>query len=262
MKLEQSFTVTAPIEQVWDTLIDVERVAPCLPGADITGRAPDGSYDGTFSVKLGPTTAAYRGSLRLDSLDADAWTATMSARGTDQRGQGGASASIVSALRQEGADTNVDVVADFVITGRLARLGRSGMIEDISRRLMGDFAGCLQKRLASERESAATHAPMPGAGAGEGPAIDAQADAALASASGAAAEASSAGGPPPAAPDEAPSGGPAAPMPGAQAPAPAQRASAPPPHAQPPAAKPVKGFSLVFSVLWERIRRAFGGRKG
>jgi carbon monoxide dehydrogenase subunit G len=198
MKLEQSFTVTAPIDHVWDTLVDIEKVAPCLPGADITGKGEDDSYQGTFSVKLGPTTAAYRGSLKMESLDADAHVATMSARGTDKRGQGGASASIVSTLRQEGDDTHVDVATDFTITGRLASFGRSGMIEDISRRLMRDFAGCLQQRLAAERDSGATaaaHAPQPGAGAAEEPpaARDAaEADAALASAGGAASAAPSA----------------------------------------------------------------------
>ena len=244
MKLEQSFTVTAPIDHVWDTLVDIEKVAPCLPGADITGKGEDDSYQGTFSVKLGPTTAAYRGSLKMESLDADAHVATMSARGTDKRGQGGASASIVSTLRQEGDDTLVDVATDFTITGRLARFGRSGMIEDISRRLMRDFAGCLQQRLAAERDSGATaaadaaaHAPQPGAGAAEEPpaARDAaEADAALASAGGAASAAPSA-------------------ERGSVA------ASAQP--APPPAAKPVKGFSLFFSVLWERIGRLFGRGK-
>src|ERR1700712_935024 len=87
MKLEQSFTVAAPVEQVWDMLVDVERVAPCLPGAEITGQGPDGSYEGNFTVKLGPTTASYRGSLRMDSLDEASRTATMHAKGTDKRGQ-------------------------------------------------------------------------------------------------------------------------------------------------------------------------------
>ena len=69
MKLEQSFTVAAPVEQVWAALIDVERVAPCLPGAEITGSDDEGAYHGTFTVKLGPTTAAYNGTLRLDEVD-------------------------------------------------------------------------------------------------------------------------------------------------------------------------------------------------
>jgi uncharacterized protein len=161
MKLEQSFTVTAPIEQVWAALIDVERVAPCLPGAEITGQAPDGGYEGTFSVRLGPATAAYNGSLRMESLDEATHTATMTARGTDKRGQGGANASIVSTMRQEGDDTLVEVVTDFTITGRLARFGRGGMIEDISKRLMRDFAQCLQSTLAAE--------PAPAAAAQEPP---------------------------------------------------------------------------------------------
>ncbi len=66
MKLEQSFEANAPIEQVWATLIDLEKVAPCLPGAAITGHDDDGTYHGTFQVKLGPTTANYRGTIRID----------------------------------------------------------------------------------------------------------------------------------------------------------------------------------------------------
>jgi carbon monoxide dehydrogenase subunit G len=198
MKLEQSFTVTAPIEQVWAALVDVERVAPCLPGAEITGQSPDGGYEGTFTVKLGPATAAYRGSLKMESLDEDARTATMSAKGTDKRGQGGATASIVSTMRQEGDETHVDVVTDFTITGRLARFGRGGMIEDISKRLMRDFAQCLQSTLAAEPAAAAAEPALP-------PESErAQADAAVASAAGAAAEAGAAAQAPPAASEAAP----------------------------------------------------------
>lgn len=147
MKLEQSFSVAAPMERVWSALIDVQRIAPCLPGAEITGRDADGAYVGTFTVKLGPTTASYRGSVRLTSIDEQARVATMSAHGTDKRGQGGANATIVSALHPEGDETRVDVSTDFTITGRLARFGRGGMIEDVSRHLLSDFATCLQATL-------------------------------------------------------------------------------------------------------------------
>ena len=98
MKLEQSFEVDAPIEQVWTALIDLEKVAPCLPGAAITGHDEEGTYQGEFQVKLGPTTAAYRGTIRIESADAAAHTATLAARGSDKRGQGGASATIVNTL--------------------------------------------------------------------------------------------------------------------------------------------------------------------
>ncbi|HZE05714.1 MAG TPA: SRPBCC family protein, partial [Solirubrobacteraceae bacterium] len=141
MKLEQSFEVTAPLERVWDALVDVERVAPCLPGAEVTGRNDDGSYDGTFKVKIGPTAAAYSGKLHMDDINENEHTATMHAQGTDRRGQGGAKATIVSTLADAGnGATRVDVVTDYHITGRLARFGRGGMIEEISNRLLGEFA--------------------------------------------------------------------------------------------------------------------------
>ena len=100
MKLEQSFEVAAPLDRVWAALIDVERVAPCLPGADITGRNEDGSYNGTFRVKIGPTAAAYVGKLEMEKIDDTGHTATMQAQGTDRRGQGGAKATILSAARE------------------------------------------------------------------------------------------------------------------------------------------------------------------
>src|SRR6201986_4965078 len=132
MKLEQSFEVAAPLEQVWQTLIDVEHVAPCLPGAAVTGQNEDGSYNGTFSVKIGPTTASYSGKLQMGSVDDQAHTATSHAQGSDKRGQGGAKADISSRLTAADGGTRVEVVTDYSITGRLARFGRGGMIEDIS----------------------------------------------------------------------------------------------------------------------------------
>jgi carbon monoxide dehydrogenase subunit G len=147
VKLEQSFEVRAPLERVWETLIDVERVAPCLPGAEITEVSEDGTYHGTFSVRLGPTTAAYRGQLNIEEQDEGAHRVTMRASGQDKRGQGSAKATIVSTMRAEGELTEVDVETDFTITGRLARFGRGGMIQDISNRLLKDFADCLQRRI-------------------------------------------------------------------------------------------------------------------
>ena len=130
-----------------EALVDIERVAPCLPGAEITEAGEDGTYRGTFSVRLGPTTAAYRGELAMEEVDADAHRAVMRASGQDKRGQGSAKATIVSTMRQEGEATTVEVETDFTITGRLARFGRGGMIQDISNRLLKDFAECLQQRI-------------------------------------------------------------------------------------------------------------------
>ncbi len=153
MKLEQSFEVQAPVEEVWAALIDLERVAPCLPGAAITGHDDDGTYHGEFKVKLGPTTASYRGTVKIEEVDEAAHRATMRAKGTDKRGHGGASATIVNTLvsTDDGA-TRVDAVTDYAITGRLASFGRGGMIQDISNRLLGDFSTCLQAQLETKPE--------------------------------------------------------------------------------------------------------------
>ena len=151
MKLEQSFEVAAPVERVWQALIDVERVAPCLPGAAITGRNDDGTYNGTFTVKIGPTTAAYTGKLQMEDVDEAARTATMSGAGNRQARPGRREGDDHLARVADAGDgkTRVDVDTDYHITGRLARFGRGGMIEDISERLLKEFAARLQSSLAA-----------------------------------------------------------------------------------------------------------------
>jgi carbon monoxide dehydrogenase subunit G len=233
VRLEQSFEVDAPIEQVWTTLIDLEKVAPCLPGAAITGHDDDGTYHGTFQVKLGPTTASYRGTIRIESADADAHTATLAAKGSDKRGQGGASATIVNTLHESGAGTRVEAVTDFTITGRLASFGRGGMIKDISNRLLRDFAACLQQRLAGEPAGAMTgEEAAASAGAGAPPETDGVA----------------------AGKSPAEVSGPGAADAGTQPPAPAAPAQAGPAQPAAASAPPVKGFSILFSVLLERVK--------
>jgi uncharacterized protein len=178
MKLEHSFEVSAPLERVWEALIDVERVAPCLPGAEITEGGEDGTYRGNFTVKLGPTTAAYRGELAIEETDEQARRSVMRASGSDKRGQGSAKATIVSTLREEDDLTKVEVETDFTITGRLARFGRGGMMQDVSNRLLRDFSGCLQEMIESaepvpERASAQLESgpvsAQPAPVTGEGP---------------------------------------------------------------------------------------------
>ena len=163
MKLEHSFQVQAPLDRVWDALVDIERVAPCLPGAEITEAGEDGTYRGSFTVKLGPTTAAYRGELAMEELDAATHRSVMRASGSDKRGQGSAKAKIVSSMRQEGDVTTVDVETDFTITGRLARFGRGGMIQDVSNRLLRDFADCLQQTIEAGETKAPPADPAPAA---------------------------------------------------------------------------------------------------
>jgi uncharacterized protein len=147
MKLEQSFSVEAPADAVWEALTDIARVAGCLPGAELQRSQEDGSFTGTFTVRLGPATAAYRGILRVESVEQAAWTQTITASGRDTRGQGSARATIVSSLSPDGDQTNVNVITDLTITGSLARFGRGGMIADVAGRLLEQFAGCLQQQL-------------------------------------------------------------------------------------------------------------------
>jgi carbon monoxide dehydrogenase subunit G len=163
MKLEHSFQVDAPLEAVWARLIDVRQVAPCLPGAEVTEAAEDGSYRGTFSMRLGPTTAVYRGELAVEELDEAAHRVVMRASGQDKRGQGSAKASIVSRMREEAGVTTVDVETDFTITGRLARFGRGGMIQDVSNRLLREFSECLQKSIEAPAAVAAEPGEPPAA---------------------------------------------------------------------------------------------------
>jgi carbon monoxide dehydrogenase subunit G len=161
MKLEQSFEVAAPLERVWEAMIDVERVAPCLPGASVTSRNADGSFAGEFKVKIGPTSASYSGTLSVEHVDGDAHTATIESAGTDRRGQGGARATIVTSLVDAGGGrTAVSVDTDYQITGRLARFGRGGMIEEISKRLLGEFANNLQAMIAGGEEAQADEVPV------------------------------------------------------------------------------------------------------
>jgi carbon monoxide dehydrogenase subunit G len=161
VKLQQSFEARAPVERVWETLIDIERVAPCLPGAEITEAGDDGVYRGNFTVRLGPTTTSYRGELHMEETDDSAHRTVMRASGQDKRGQGSAKATIVSQLEAAGEVTRVEVDTDFTITGRLARFGRGGMIQDISNRLLKGFAECLQQRIEADPQTGESAAPAP-----------------------------------------------------------------------------------------------------
>lgn len=240
MKLEQSFDVQAPAERVWEALIDIERVVPCLPGAALTGRDDEGTYDGTFSVKIGPTTASYSGKLKLEQVDEAAHSAQLRADGTDRRGQGGARATITSSVQQRNGGARVEVITDYQITGRLARFGRGGMIEDIAGRLLSEFAQRLQASLAEGGE-AHTAGPPDEAGTPE--------EAATPREAGTAQEAAT--------PKEVGTPQEAGPAAAGGEPRTAGQAAPPPPASftPPPAGEPLEGGSLIASVALDRARR-------
>ena len=166
MKLEQTFEVDAPLERVWEALIHVDQVAPCLPGATIAEAGEDGVYEGTFSAKVGPASVSFKGTLKMEEVDETTHTAKMLANGSNRRGQGGAKATIVSKVSPgDGGGTKVDIDTDYSITGPLARLGRGGMIEDVGNRLLREFATCLEQRLAHDQAVEETAPPAEAAAA-------------------------------------------------------------------------------------------------
>ena len=148
MKLENSFTVAAPIGQTWETLLDIERVARCLPGAQIEPGGEEGVYRGAMKVKLGPMTVDYRGTARLQDVDADTHTASIAVQAREAKGQGTAAAVIRNQLESQNGGTRVVAVTDLKITGRQAQFGR-GIMEDVASTMMGEFA----KRLEAEINS-------------------------------------------------------------------------------------------------------------
>lgn len=145
MELTNDFRVEAPVATVWEALTDVERIAPCLPGAELQSVEGD-EYKGVVKVKVGPITAQYKGAAHFAERDDTAHRAVLEAEGRETRGQGNASATITAQLTPDGDATTVSVVTDLKITGRVAQFGR-GVLADVSAKLMDQFAGCLAERL-------------------------------------------------------------------------------------------------------------------
>ena len=160
MQLENSFTVPVPVDEAWRVLLDIERIAPCMPGAALDSVSGD-DFTGRVKVKLGPINLTYQGKASFIEKDADAHRAVIDGRGKDQRGNGTAAALITAQLKAEGDTTRVDVLTDLNITGRPAQFGR-GVMTDVGNKLLGQFADKLAAQLASGDEGAtAAAAPAP-----------------------------------------------------------------------------------------------------
>jgi uncharacterized protein len=157
MKINNEFTVGAPIQQAWDTMLNLERIAPCLPGAAIQEEKDEGEYDGTMKVKIGPITANYKGTVKFEEVNEDNHRAVLQATGRDARGQGTASATIVSTLQEEGDGTKVSVETDMKLTGRAAQFGR-GIAQDVATKMLDQFASCLEKEITGGPEEGAAAA--------------------------------------------------------------------------------------------------------
>ncbi|MEZ5121368.1 MAG: SRPBCC family protein [Solirubrobacterales bacterium] len=146
MRLHNAFTVAAPLTRTWETLLDVERVAGCLPGASVEPVGQDGLYRGGMRMTVGPVTTAYRGTVRLLDVDADAHVASFDARAKEAQGTGTAAAVIRNRLEPAGDGTRVVVETELDVTGRPAQLGR-GLMEDVAAKMLTDFAGRLEEAI-------------------------------------------------------------------------------------------------------------------
>ncbi|MGB3682918.1 MAG: SRPBCC family protein [Rubrobacteraceae bacterium] len=145
MKLENEFTVDAPVDEAWNVMLDLERVTPCLPGAALTEQQGD-EYKGKMTVRLGPVKQEYNGTVKIEDTDEESRRAVLKADGKDARGQGTASATITSTLNEENGSTKVKVETDMQLTGRAAQFGR-GVQQDVARKLLTEFAECLEKEI-------------------------------------------------------------------------------------------------------------------
>jgi carbon monoxide dehydrogenase subunit G len=152
VKLHNEFTVPVAVEQAWEVLLDLERVAPCLPGAQLHGSAGS-EFQGQMTIKLGPVISRYQGTVRIEEADADAHRAVMRAQARDDHGAGTAAATISTEMQPVAEGTRVLVETDIQISGPAAQFGR-GVMQDVSSKLIGRFADCLAEEMAAEGVSA------------------------------------------------------------------------------------------------------------
>lgn len=161
MEITQRFVVQHPVETVWNSLADVQLVAECMPGAELTDALGDDRYRGRIKVKLGPIAAAFAGEVTVTRNQAD-WSGTVEGKGNDKLSGSRVQSTMRYALSpaNDGRETAVEIKADVALSGSLAQFGRSSIINDISAMLTAEFATCLQRKLsaATQEEAAAVKA--------------------------------------------------------------------------------------------------------
>ena len=160
MKLEHDFTVPTSVDEAWKVLLDVERVAPCMPGATLLTVDGD-EFTGTVKVKVGPIQVTYKGQAKFAERDDASHRAVIEASGKEARGSGTAAATVTAQLTASGDDkTTVSVETDLNVTGRPAQFGR-GVMEEVAGKLIGQFASCLADELSAPSSATAPSAPAP-----------------------------------------------------------------------------------------------------
>jgi uncharacterized protein len=162
MEFDNSFEVPLPPDEAWKVLLDIERIAPCMPGAELTEAVDQNTYKGKIGVRLGPVALTFAGIVKFEQIDDAARTARVAAQGTDAKGRGGANAASVFRLEPAGEGSKVLVHTNLTLSGAVAQYGRGvGIIQATAAQLMKQFAACLKEKLAQERPAAPASASPP-----------------------------------------------------------------------------------------------------
>jgi uncharacterized protein len=161
VEIQNSFPVKAPPDRVYEFLLDVNNVVSCVPGAELSEVVDPDTFKGKVRIKVGPVTVSYNGTARITARDAGTRTATLEAEGRETTGSGSAQASTVMSVAADGDGSTVTLATDFTVVGRVAQFGR-GIMEDVSRHLVGQAAECIQSKLEAPP---AGETPAPGAAA-------------------------------------------------------------------------------------------------
>jgi uncharacterized protein len=164
MQIENQFEVAAPPERVYAFLLDVNRVVTCMPGAELAEVVDPDTFKGKVRIKVGPITVAYNGTARISERDEANRSATLTAEGRETTGPGSARATARMSVEASGDGSRVRLVTDYTVAGRVANFGR-GVMEDVSRRLIGQMADCIKANLEAPEAPAAPAAAVPAEGA-------------------------------------------------------------------------------------------------
>lgn len=161
MEFENSFNVGVSVDEAWAILTDVERIAPCMPGAELTEVIDENSFKGKVSVRLGPVALTFAGDARFEDRDDEGHSARVKAQGRDSKGRGGANANVdFRLIPAEDGTTAVEIRTDLQLSGSVAQYGRGvGMIKDVATQLIDRFADALHEQIVAERSTKEAEAP-------------------------------------------------------------------------------------------------------
>ncbi len=153
MQITNEFSIALPPEETYQLLLDLEKVTPCMPGAELGEEKDDGARAVKVTVKLGPMKFVYDGTVQIAEQDDAAMRAVLVGEAREARGQGSAKATITMTVSGQNSASDVEAVADVDLTGRAAQMGR-GVVEDVAKKMIGDMAECLEQRFSQPEESA------------------------------------------------------------------------------------------------------------